>query len=77
MMNYVENAVPRQVACPDGLAEFYEKLHHADDERLHAMGVSAACTRSHGNRNACPLRERLDQNRGVRAGLSAEAASSK
>jgi hypothetical protein len=55
MMNYVENAMPRVLGCPDGVAGFYGSLHLADDERLHAIGVSAECTRQLCTRNRCPF----------------------
>jgi hypothetical protein len=56
MMNYIENGMPRVLGCPDGVAGFYDKLHVADDERLHAVGVSAECTRPGCTRCACPFR---------------------
>jgi hypothetical protein len=56
MMNYVENAMPRVLGCPDGVASFYGGLHIADDERLHAIGVSAECTRERCTRFRCPFR---------------------
>ena len=56
MMNYVENAMPRILGCPDGVAGFYDSLHRADDERLHAIGVSAQCTRLACTRFPCPFR---------------------
>lgn len=55
MMNYVENAMPRVLGCPDGVAGFYSSLHLADDERLHAIGVSAECTREGCTRMRCPF----------------------
>jgi hypothetical protein len=55
MMNYVENAMPRILACPDKVAGFYDDLDLADDERLHAMGVSARCTRQCCSRFSCPF----------------------
>lgn len=75
MMNYVENTMPRQLACPDGLADFYENLHHADDDRLHAVGVSTMCTRPNCNRNACPFRATPNRDRASRAGVSVESAT--
>jgi hypothetical protein len=59
MMNYVENAMPKLLGCPDGVAAFYESLHVADDERLHAIGVSAQCTRQRCTRVLCPFRPEL------------------
>lgn len=56
MMNYVENAMPKLLGCPDGVAAFYDSLHIADDERLHAIGVSAQCTRQRCTRVLCPFR---------------------
>jgi len=56
MMNYIENGMPRLLGCPDGLAAFYENLNFADDERLHAIGVSTACSRQHCTRRSCPFR---------------------
>jgi hypothetical protein len=56
MMNYVENSMPRILACPDGVAGFYDNLHAADDERLHGIGVSAQCTRPGCTRFPCPFR---------------------
>jgi hypothetical protein len=56
MMNYVENGMPRLLACPDGVAGFYDNLDVADDERLHAIGVSAQCTREGCTRFDCPFR---------------------
>jgi hypothetical protein len=56
MMNYVENAMPRVLGCPDGVAGFYGSLHLADDERLHAIGVTAECTRQLCTRYGCPFR---------------------
>jgi hypothetical protein len=56
MMNYVENAMPKLLGCPDGVAVFYDSLHIADDERLHAFGVSAQCTRQCCTRFPCPFR---------------------
>ena len=56
MMNYIENEMPGLLGCPDGVAAFYENLDLADDERLHAIGVSAQCTRQHCTRFACPFR---------------------
>jgi hypothetical protein len=58
MMNYVENAMPRILACPDKVAGFYDDLDLADDERLHAMGVSAQCTRERCLRSSCPFQPR-------------------
>ena len=55
MMNYVENAMPRILGCPDKVAGFYDKLQVADDERLHAMGVSAQCTLKGCTRFECPF----------------------
>jgi hypothetical protein len=61
MMNYIENGMPRVLGCPYGLASFYDKLHLADDERLHAIGVSARCSREGCSRLECPFRlERAD-----------------
>ena len=56
MMNYIENAMPRILGCPDGVAGFYDNLHVADDERLHAIGVTAECTRQSCTRFRCPFR---------------------
>lgn len=56
MMDYVENGMPRLLACPDHVAGFYDNLHIADDERLHAIGVSVQCTRLCCTRLACPFR---------------------
>jgi hypothetical protein len=61
MMSYVENAMPRILDCPDGVAGFYDNLDMADDERLHAIGVSAQCTRQSCTRFACPFRPILGQ----------------
>ncbi|MGO8983149.1 MAG: hypothetical protein ACLQFM_00020 [Terriglobales bacterium] len=55
VMNYVENAMPRLLGCPDGVAGFYGNLDVADDERLHAIGVSAQCTRQRCTRVTCPF----------------------
>jgi hypothetical protein len=55
MMNYVENAMPRILGCPDGVAGFYDTLNVADDERLHGIGVSAQCTRKSCTRFPCPF----------------------
>ena len=56
MMNYAENAMPKLLGCPDGVAAFYDSLHIGDDERLHAIGVSAECTRQCCTRFPCPFR---------------------
>jgi hypothetical protein len=56
MMNYLETALPRILGCPDKVAGFYDNLELGDDERLHAMGVSAECTRQCCTRSACPFR---------------------
>ncbi len=56
MMNYVENAMPRILGCPDGVGSFYDSLHLADDERLHGIGVSAQCTQQSCSRFPCPFR---------------------
>jgi hypothetical protein len=54
-MNYIENAMPQLLGCPDKLAGFYGNLHIADDERLHGIGVSAQCTRQDCTRFECPF----------------------
>jgi hypothetical protein len=56
MMNYVENAMPRLLGCPDKVAGFYDNLDVADDERLHAIGVSIQCSRQRCTRVPCPFR---------------------
>ncbi len=58
MLNYVENAMPRILGCPDRVDGFYDSLHVADDERLHAIGVNAQCTRQSCTRFPCPFRPR-------------------
>jgi hypothetical protein len=56
MMNYVENAMPKILGCPDKVAGFYDILDVADDERLHAIGVSTKCTQRYCTRLSCPFR---------------------
>jgi len=56
MMSYLETAMPSILGCPDKLSGFYDKLDLGDEERMHAIGVSAECTRKSCTRFGCPFR---------------------